>query len=223
MSDNSTIAVMDQYAGDNIPAHTPLQHVGLAELASATAHRTAGIELQEMPVTGQLILRVRGDLNAASEAIHGVLGAGLPSELQFNEATTDTGRILIAWLSPDEWRIHCDLSAAYQLEESLRRALANVPNTSFAVVNASGGFTVLSLAGADVVSLLKKSTGYDVRDSNFPVRKVVGTTFAKATVTLLKTADNQWQIWVRRSFADYVWLWLQDASREYGLKILNTD
>lgn len=223
MSDNSTIAVMNQYAGEAIPAHTPLQHVGLAELASTTAQQTAGIELQELPVTGQLILRVRGDLKAASEAIRGVLGADLPNELQFNEATTDTGRILIAWLSPDEWRIHCDLSAAYQLEESLRSAMADVPDTSMAVVNVSGGFTVLSLAGADVVSLMKKSTGYDVRESNFPVGKVVGTTFAKATVTLLKRADNQWQIWVRRSFADYVWLWLQDASREYGLKIHNAD
>ncbi len=223
MSDNETIAVMNQYAGDAVAARTPLHHVGLSELAEVTDNRDASVELQEAAVTGQLILRIRGDLHAASEAINDVIGVQLPNELQFHEVTSERGHVLIAWMSPDEWRIHCGLDDAYQLEEDLRSALSGITDTTMAIVNASGGFSVLNLSGADVVPLLKKSTGYDVREANFPVGKVVGTTFAKATVTLLKTRDNQWQIWVRRSFADYVWLWLQDAAREYGLKILTEE
>ncbi|OUC50154.1 hypothetical protein B7939_13495, partial [Eggerthia catenaformis] len=30
---------------------------------------------------------------------------------------------------------------------------------------------------------------------------------------------DTWELVVRRSFADYFWLWLQDASAEYGLQV----
>jgi len=48
---------------------------------------------------------------------------------------------------------------------------------------------------------------------------MVGTTFGKSSVQLMRTGDDNWHIIVRRSFADYLWLWIQNAAREYGLKI----
>ena len=34
-----------------------------------------------------------------------------------------------------------------------------------------------------------------------------------------RTGEEVWELLVRRSFADYIWLWLQDASAEYGMAI----
>ena len=34
-----------------------------------------------------------------------------------------------------------------------------------------------------------------------------------------RTGEEVWELVVRRSFADYIWLWLQDAGAEYGLAI----
>jgi len=34
-----------------------------------------------------------------------------------------------------------------------------------------------------------------------------------------RTGEQQWELVIRRSFADYVWLWLQDACAEYGLVV----
>ncbi|TNF08513.1 MAG: sarcosine oxidase subunit gamma, partial [Pseudomonadales bacterium] len=30
---------------------------------------------------------------------------------------------------------------------------------------------------------------------------------------------DTWELVIRRSFADYFWLWLQDACAEYGLAV----
>ncbi|MDI3326661.1 sarcosine oxidase subunit gamma family protein, partial [Pontibacterium granulatum] len=34
-----------------------------------------------------------------------------------------------------------------------------------------------------------------------------------------RKGDTEFELVVRRSFADYIWLWIQDASREFGLVI----
>jgi sarcosine oxidase subunit gamma len=33
------------------------------------------------------------------------------------------------------------------------------------------------------------------------------------------TGEDTWELLIRRSFADYWWMWLQDAAAEYGLGI----
>ena len=106
-------------------------------------------------------------------------------------------------------------SEAFSLEKQLREAMEG----HYSIANVSGGQTVLVLAGKDAINVLKKSTGYDLHDSNFPEGKVVTTTFAKTQAVIRRTGPQKWELVVRRSFADYVWLWLQDASAEYGLVV----
>ncbi|PPS59319.1 hypothetical protein CRX72_21215 [Pantoea sp. BRM17] len=55
--------------------------------------------------------------------------------------------------------------------------------------------------------------------SQFPVGKVAGSVFAKSSALIRRTGPESWELVIRRSFAEYIWLWLRDASREYGLKI----
>jgi len=45
------------------------------------------------------------------------------------------------------------------------------------------------------------------------------TVFAKSTATIRRSGEQRFELIIRRSFSDYIWLWLQDASREYGLVI----
>ena len=49
--------------------------------------------------------------------------------------------------------------------------------------------------------------------------KVVTSVFAKSQAVISRSGEETWDLVVRRSFADYLWLWLQDASAEYGLQI----
>ncbi|RML93225.1 Sarcosine oxidase, gamma subunit, partial [Pseudomonas syringae pv. maculicola] len=77
----------------------------------------------------------------------------------------------------------------------------------------------LELTGPKVRQVLMKSTSYDVHPDNFPVGKAVGTVFAKSQLVIRRTGEETWELLIRRSFSDYWWLWLQDASAEYGLSI----
>ncbi len=220
MNTNEVTVVANQYANDASLAQTPLHHAQLdGNSSSGTATQNAGVRLTERELTGQLVLRIRGDLSAASKAIEPVLGIGLPSTLKSTGNPASSSGPSLAWVSPDEWRLLCPIEQAFENEQNIRNALSAVGELSHAVVNVSGGYTLLDISGADAINVLKKSTGYDLRDKNFPLGKVVGTAFGKTSVHLLRTGEEKWHIIARRSFADYTWLWLQNAAREYGLKI----
>ncbi len=73
--------------------------------------------------------------------------------------------------------------------------------------------------GERVLDLLMKSTPIDVHLSQFPIGKVVSTVFAKAGGSLRRIDTNCFELLLRRSFADYIWLWIQDASKEFGLSV----
>ncbi len=74
--------------------------------------------------------------------------------------------------------------------------------------------------GDNVLDLMQKSTGYDLHLQSFPVGKVIGTNFAKAGAHILRVSENKFQLVVRRSFSDYIWLWIQQNSQEYGITIV---
>ncbi|HCJ28644.1 MAG TPA: sarcosine oxidase subunit gamma [Pseudomonas sp.] len=196
---------------DNLQAQSPLHHAGLPELAGK-GHPNAGIRLREKKLRGHLTLR--GDANDPSFAsgVHTALGLELPVALTL----AAEGETSLQWMSPDEWLLIVPQGEEYATEQRLRDALAGL---HIQVVNVSGGQTLLELSGEKVRELLMKSTPYDVHPSNFPVGKAVGTHFAKSQLVIRHTAEDVWELVVRRSFADYIWLWLQDASAEYGLAI----
>ncbi|MCY1174546.1 Sarcosine oxidase subunit gamma [compost metagenome] len=122
----------------------------------------------------------------------------------------------LQWMGPDEWLLIVPGGEEVAVENKLREALAG---KHIAIVNVSGGQTLLELSGPKVRELLMKSTSYDVHPNNFPVGKAIGTVFAKSQLVIRRTGDETWELLIRRSFSDYWWLWLQDAAAQYGLSI----
>ena len=129
--------------------------------------------------------------------------------------SVEQGYLVVRWIAPDEWLISLPNDRVFDLETRFRAEM----NGHHSLVNGSGGMTVYKLRGKHVVDMLKKSTPVDLHDSEFPVGKVVSTVFAKAGAVIRRTGESEFELVVRRSFADYVWLWIQDASQEYGLAI----
>jgi sarcosine oxidase, subunit gamma len=192
-------------------AESPLFHAGLDELARK-GKSSAGVTLREKKLLGHLILRGDGHDSAFSGAVHKAIGLELPMALTL----VASGETSLQWLGPDEWLLIVPSGAEFEVEQKLRASLAGQHHQ---VVNVSGGQTILELSGPKARELLMKSSSYDVHPSNFPVGKAVGTVFAKSQLVIRHTAEDTWELLVRRSFADYIWLWLQDASAEYGLAI----
>tara|TARA_B100000287_G_scaffold110491_1_gene102836 strand:- start:1053 stop:1694 length:642 start_codon:yes stop_codon:yes gene_type:complete len=201
-------AQLDQVpAGSGVIAESPLSNFRWKKTGGE-----AGVTLSEQGLLGHLILRSAG--NASFEAaVEKVLGMKLPGALQ--SASNDNGQVL-RWKSPDEWLLTVSGSDAFSVEAQLREAAEG----HYAIVNVSGGQTILMLSGDSAEMVLMKTCHYDTHESHFPVGKVIGTTFAKSGALIRRVSDSEWELVIRRSFSDYLALWLQDAAGEYGLQII---
>ncbi|WP_394179034.1 sarcosine oxidase subunit gamma [Marinomonas posidonica] len=203
--------VMNQLPAADVPFESPLHHVELAKIAEHGEFQ-GGVVFRELSL-GLLTLRCRPDVEQAAN-IESILGLALPT-VPLTSVSSADGELTILWISPDEWLLQVPQDKAFELEA---RFFAEVSG-HVSLVNVSGGNTVFELSGDEVVNVLKKSTPIDFHDSEFPVGKVVSSVFAKSGATIFRTAEQSYQLIVRRSFADYLWLWLQDASKEYGLTV----
>lgn len=214
----NSVTKREAFADFNTPViESALHHVDLEKLSVRTGN-TAGLGFCEMPVTGLLVLRAQSDKPALQSALKSTLDLDLPDTLQCSSKAGETNAqsVCVRWVAPDEWMLSCAVDDAFDVETHLR---TSINDASVAIVNVTGGYTTFRLSGAHANDVLRKSTGYDVHPSNLMAGKVVNTVFAKAQVTLRCIDINDYEILVRRSFADYLWHWIQVASREYGLSV----
>lgn len=201
------VAVMDQYA--TVAAESPLHN---RKQVPTTSSFAKGVTMKEVALMGHLILRGDGHNPAFVETVSDVLGLVLPT--QPLTSVEKAGKV-VCWLSPDEWLIITEADKAYELELALRAALSG----HFSIINQSGGQTIIELSGPDANKVMKKSTPLDIHPNAFPAGKVVGSVLAKSTALYRRVDENRWQLVIRRSFADYIWRWLADAGREYGVTV----
>jgi sarcosine oxidase subunit gamma len=207
----TTANVYQQRPTTGEKAESPLFHADLNSLVGK-GRNNPGVTLREKTLLGHLTLRGDGKDPAFAAGVAKALGMELPVAL----TVVANGDSSLQWLGPDEWLLIVPSGEELATEQRLRAALDGL---HIAVVNVSGGQTLLELTGPKVRELLMKSTSYDVHPNNFPVGKAIGTVFAKSQLVIRRTGEETWELLIRRSFSDYWWLWLQDASAEYGLSI----
>ena len=190
---------------------SPLHGFDLRSQARAPA-AADGVVASEFAHLAYLVVRGRADDAAFMAQAQGVIGAPLPA-VPLTVQRTATGAAL--WQAPDEWMLVVPRSSRDSLVASLTTALAG----AFAqLVDVSGGFTTLRLAGREHVRLLRHLGPYDFE--RLRVGRCVGTVMSKATVTVLRTDESGVLLVFRRSFADYVWRLVERNARPYGLCIV---
>ncbi|MFT6898131.1 MAG: sarcosine oxidase subunit gamma [Paraglaciecola sp.] len=194
----------------SVRVESPLHHADFAGLAELT--NTGGVILREVKFIGHVNLRGNANdpdfLNGVKKALDLDLPL-VPCSSAQNANTT------IMWLSPDEWLVLVDGGTEAAIEDKLRQSLSG----HFAVSDISGAQTMLEISGEDCLQLLQKSISYDLHLHSFPINKVIGTALAKSAAHIRRTGEHEFQLIIRRSFADYIWLWLQQSSKEYGLSV----
>ncbi len=153
---------------------------------------------------GHLIIRVpEKDQKAASKALKSVTKLTFPDTL----SVQSNDNYSIYWIAPDEFLLLVPEHSEFEVETKLRKAMKG----HFAIVNVTGGQTIIHLSGERAESIMKKSTVYDIHERNLPVGKAVTSGFAKSQAIFNRTGDNSFQLIVRRSFSDYIWQWIVDA------------
>jgi sarcosine oxidase, subunit gamma len=207
----TTANVYQQRPTTGEKAESPLFHADLGSLVGK-GRNNPGVTLREKKLLGHLTIRGDGKDPTFAAGVSKALGMELPVAL----TVVVSGESSLQWMGPDEWLLIVPTGEELAAEQRLREALVGL---HIAVVNVSGGQSLLELTGPKVREVLMKSTSYDVHPNNFPVGKAIGTVFAKSQLVIRRTGEETWELLVRRSFSDYWWMWLQDASAEYGLSI----
>ena len=177
----------------------------------------AGVVLCERRFRAKLNLRGK-PLKKFLEAATGALGLALPKT---PNTTASSGDLTALWLGPDEWLVIGPPGREGAIAEGLREALAG---QHCAVTDVTEGRTVIGLAGPRARDVLMKGCPLDLHPRQFKPGDCAQSSLAKCTVILHQTADLDtgpaYDIYVERSFADYLWAWLEDAALEYGLAVV---
>ncbi len=214
--------------GDSFLRHSPLAHLGLAARATeAVAELEVGVLMGERPYRGLVNLRGPAGDKTFDSAVQEALGVALPSEPNTTAGTTGEGDLRVFWLGPDEWWVVTPGDGP-AMADKLRAALAG---QKAAVTDVSESRTCIHISGARARDLLSKGCPLDLHPRVFSAGRCAQSLCAKAMITLHQVADDSddgdeasgsgpvYDVYVLNSFAEYLWLWLEDAAREYGLRV----
>jgi sarcosine oxidase subunit gamma len=189
-------------------------HLNLQERAAGN-RPGSGVLLGECAFLGYVNLRGDASDPEFLSAVETALGLGLPLEAN----TVAQGNGLVAcWLGPDEWLIVTPPAKEAELVETLRSALGE---TFAAVTDVTGGHTLITVGGDQARPLLETGCTLDLHPRTFGPGQCAQTLLAKAGVLLRQRDETPlFDLVVRRSFAEYLWRWLEHAAREFGMAVV---
>ena len=180
----------------------------------AASPADAGMTLREHPFLGCVNLRGKPDEPAFLEAVKGVIGTDLPVEPNTIAASAD---VTAFWLGPTEWLLRTSPGGERDLIARLEQALEG---QHIATNDVTGNFTTVELTGPHVRDVLEKGCTLDLHPEAFAPGQCAQTLLAHAGILLRPLDDaSGFELVVRRSFADYVFVWLEDAAAEYGMAV----
>jgi sarcosine oxidase subunit gamma len=181
-------------------------------VARFAAAPDAGVPvLSELTPPGLINLRGNPSDTAFLAAAGGVLDCRLP--VSPNTVQT-AGELTVLWLGPDEWLVLTPPGAETAIIAALREALGGI---HAAITDVSGNHARLRLAGPFSREVLATGCSLDLHPRRFRSGQCAQTLIARAGVILHQIDDApSYDLLPRRSFGQYLWMWLSDAMAEYG-------
>ena len=166
---------------------------------------------EKTPVTK---INLRGNLENKEFAskVEKILGMILPKEAC---STSSNEKITSLWLGPNEWLLVSNdeipkETNTYELEQVL---FDNINKANLgAITNVTDHFTIFKLSGSNIFEVLSKGCPFDFSSDDFGDNKVVQTILNHVDVTIHRRSENDGDLYVRRSFAGYLWNWLKDSA-----------
>jgi sarcosine oxidase subunit gamma len=176
-----------------------------------------GVRLGERAL-GKIDLRGQPAERAFMSGVGRVLDLLLPTE---PNTAASKNRLTALWLGPDQWLLVCPPDDSALFIGSLQEALAD---SDCAITDVSDGRTALCLEGPSARAVLAKGCPLDLHPRAFPPGSCAQTLLGKAAVLIHLVGDDPasgpaFEVYVARSFAEYLWAWLEDAGREYGVQV----
>ena len=174
--------------------------------------RTLLQDLQMKEIKPIMKLIVRGKKREFISAIGKSLNILLPSEAN---TSTQSDKFTAMWLSPDEWMIFSnepvsENSNIYETEELLNNNISKL--NLGAITDVTDQFVMINLKGNKIFELFQ--TGSPFNFNNFQSKKgaVIQTILNKIDIIVHNQDKNLVNLFVRRSFAQHLFSWMNDAA-----------
>ncbi len=112
------------------------------------------------------------------------------------------------WFGPDRWLLVSGSISADSLVKKCQEALADVLHNA---VDNSAGLAVFRVVGPGARDLLASDCGLDFRSEKFPVGYCCRTRLAQIAAIIAAEGPEQFDIYVDRSYEEYLGEWLRDS------------
>ena len=151
-------------------------------------------------------LNLRGKSRDFFTKVGKVLSIVLPAE---SNTSATIKNISALWLSPDEWMVYgkdIDKNLNLSLESEISKLNLG------SVTDVSDQWVLINLSGKNVFEVLSKGSPFDFNKFKNTKNVVVQTLLNHVDVILHHNDTNNVDLFVRKSFSEHLWLWINDSS-----------
>ena len=179
-------------------------------LSSKIAVDSKAVKLESVSFVGKINLRIKEEDSESRKIVSEFLRYNLPNfsgEVQGNNETRT------AWLGPNEFLIHCLDAEKFNI---INKIIDILGNGFYSVTDVSDYYITIRLSGEKSIEVLSKGCPLNFKQYLNIKDSCAQSYISKASVFIDRLADDQiFDISVRWSFAEYLWDWLEDASKEF--------
>ena len=170
----------------------------------------SGLQMKEIKPVMKLI--IRGKKREFLSAIGKSLNLLLPTEAN---TSTRSDKLTALWLSPDEWMIYSNETLDlqnnnYETENLLNKNISK-PNLG-AVTDVTDQFVLINIKGDKIFNLFETGSPFNFNDFRHKNGSVTQTILAKIDVIIHNQNQNEVNLFVRRSFSQHLFSWMNDSA-----------
>ena len=169
-----------------------------------------GLSIRE--ISPIMKLNLRGKKREFFTTVGKNLNMILPTEA--NTSTT-SDKLTAIWLSPDEWMIVSNElvnkdTNKYELYEILFNSISKT--NLGAVIDVTDQFVQLELKGKNIYEIFSAGCPFNFNEFKEKIGSTTQTVLNHIDVILHHKEENVVNIFVRRSFAEHLWSWIEDSA-----------
>ena len=169
-----------------------------------------GLSIRE--ISPIMKLNLRGKKREFFTTVGKNLNMILPTEA--NTSTT-SDKLTAIWLSPDEWMIVSNElvnkdTDKYELNEILFNSISKT--NLGAVIDVTDQFVQLELKGKNIYKIFSAGCPFNFNEFKEKKGSTTQTVLNHIDVILQHKEENVVNIFVRRSFAEHLWSWIEDSA-----------
>ena len=156
-------------------------------------------------------LNLRGNKREFFTTVGKQLDMILPTEAN---TSSSSSKLTSIWLSPDEWMVISNEitkkdTKKYDVEESLYN---DISKTNLgAVIDVTDHFVMLELKGKNIYELFASGSPFNFNEFREKKGSTTQTLLNNIDVTIHNKGENLVNLFVRRSFSEHLYSWINDA------------